>query len=580
MQKNSHKISGHDVDVVTRTEQVNQLLHGIPATVVSCLLLALISTLVLWNSVPHSDLLIWVAVFVAIVLSYFWLWHIGKHALTHNTSVFWRTLLRLAVLVIGITWGMLPVFLFPNDLPHQLFLPFVASGMTAAAIAALAADRVSAQLFLFPMLIPLIMRLFVEGGEIPLAMAAMIVLYLLYLLIVSYRNEQAFRDMQALREQVSLQNVELRKTQRLARLGSWKLDIKSGDLQWSDEVYSIYGRDPLSFTPELSTYYKELVHPADLADLQLAEQAAYRIPGQLHSIDHRIIMPNGDLSWVHVDGMAITDSNGQQTHLVGTVQDITERKQNEVNLVSARDAADHANNAKSEFLTSMNHELRTPMNAILGYSQLLKHENTLSVKHKGYAQEILNAGKHLLQLINEVLDLSKVESGSIKLSLEAVAVHDLVYECLHMVKPLADKRNIAIHRLGLQLAVVRADRTRLKQVLLNLLSNAIKYNHEAGSVTLELRMQDPQHLRILVTDSGPGIPANRLSELFMPFNRLGAENTNIEGTGIGLTITRRMVEMMGGSVDVISEVGIGSTFWIDLPIEPAGDNQQPVNEFS
>lgn len=171
-----------------------------------------------------------------------------------------------------------------------------------------------------------------------------------------------------------------------------------------------------------------------------------------------------------------------------------------------------------------------------------------------------------------MLDLAKVESGNIDLSLEPVEVCAVVDECLALVAPLADQRSIELQHQGLQGAAVRADRTRLKQVLLNLLSNAIKYNREGGGVTLNVQPQGDDQLRIQVIDTGPGIPADRLTGLFEPFNRLGAEAGEMEGTGIGLTITRRIVEMMGGAVDAQSEVGVGSTFWIELPLEVLSDS--------
>ena len=238
-----------------------------------------------------------------------------------------------------------------------------------------------------------------------------------------------------------------------------------------------------------------------------------------------------------------------------------------IELTLAHNAAEKANRAKSEFLANMSHELRTPMNAILGFGQIMEYDSTLSDDNKENVHEILKAGNHLLELINEVLDLAKIESGHIDLSLEPVGVFDIVEECLSLASTLADKRGIELSHTGLKGITVRADRTRLKQALLNLLSNAIKYNGEGGSVRIEVSPSGNDRLRIRVTDTGPGIPAVRLSELFQPFNRLGAENSDIEGTGVGLTITRRIAGMMGGSVDVESEVGVGSTFWIELPIE-------------
>ncbi len=238
----------------------------------------------------------------------------------------------------------------------------------------------------------------------------------------------------------------------------------------------------------------------------------------------------------------------------------------------AHEESELANRAKSNFISSMTHELRTPMNAILGFGQLLEMDDSLSDENKDNVREIIQAGNHLLELINEVLDLAKIESGHMKLSLAPTLLLPVIEECVHLTSSLAEKRSIRVcHRCAPGIKV-SADRIRLKQALLNLLSNAIKYNRDGGSVQIEAKSIDARRLRILVSDSGRGIPKDKLTELFQPFNRMNAETSGIEGTGIGLTITRRIVELMGGSVEVDSELGRGSTFYFDLSLATQIEN--------
>ncbi|CAK0779994.1 Histidine kinase [Gammaproteobacteria bacterium] len=264
---------------------------------------------------------------------------------------------------------------------------------------------------------------------------------------------------------------------------------------------------------------------------------------------------------------AVTTTDGRIQYVFNIFTDYTEELARRTELAQAKEAAERASQAKSDFLSSMSHELRTPMNAILGFAQFLEIYGRLDAEQKESISEILKAGHHLLELINEVLDLAKIEAGRIDLSLEPVELAVLVDECFDLVYPLAAARNITLQSGNLAGMAMRADRMRLKQVLLNLFSNAIKYNIKGGRVHLNIRQIASERLRLSVSDSGPGIPPERLELLFQPFNRLGAEHSDVEGTGIGLTITRRLVEMMGGSVGVESQIGVGSTFWIELPAE-------------
>jgi signal transduction histidine kinase len=236
-------------------------------------------------------------------------------------------------------------------------------------------------------------------------------------------------------------------------------------------------------------------------------------------------------------------------------------------LEEAKQEAERANHAKSDFLSRMSHELRTPMNAILGFGQLLEMENPRPEDQENVAQ-ILKAGRHLLDLINEVLDLSRIEAGRMSISLEPVPAGELMLECVQLIRPLAAQRKIRIE-CQLEITCMRhvlADRQRLKQVFLNLISNAVKYNRDAGCVTLSHEVAQDNWLKIKVADNGYGIPKQDMGRLFNAFERLGREGRAEDGAGLGLALSKRLVELMGGRIGLESAVDEGSIFWVELPL--------------
>ena len=243
-------------------------------------------------------------------------------------------------------------------------------------------------------------------------------------------------------------------------------------------------------------------------------------------------------------------------------------------LVEAKEQAEAASQAKSAFLSSMSHELRTPMNAILGFAQLLELDSSLEPKHKDKVREIRGAGAHLLELINDVLDLSRIESGKLSLSLEKMELAPTLESCMRLMAGQAAERGVNLTEPDGDCAnvVLRADPSRLKQVLLNLLSNAIKYNLPKGKVSISCEAVDDRRYRIRVADTGVGISHAHRHRLFDEFDRLGAEGGGVEGAGIGLAVSKRLIELMGGRIGLESTTGQGSTFWIELPYERRPDD--------
>ena len=344
----------------------------------------------------------------------------------------------------------------------------------------------------------------------------------------------------------------------------------------SEECRMIYGMEPQAFYDRPDLFW-EMVHPDDRPGLIKAGQFA-----QTHlspfAWEGRVLLASGDLLDVSIRARPERLANGD-TIWDGVVVDVSALKRAQAAMQAAKEEAERANNAKSEFLSRMSHELRTPLNAILGFGQLLEMDHLTSTQKSSVAQ-ILRGGRHLLDLINEVLDIARIESGSVEFKLEPVPVSELVSATLLLVGPLAKARGIRFDPLlpaACRLEML-ADRGRLTQVLLNLLSNAIKYNRDHGRVSLHCEEREGGRVRLSVTDTGLGLTSEEVARLFTPFERLGATRLGVEGTGIGLAISRSLAEAMGGSLGVDTEPGRGCTFFVDLPAAPVlqASEQSPV----
>jgi PAS domain S-box-containing protein len=513
--------------------------------------------------------------------------------------------------------------------------------------------------------------------------------YLVAALIDIGERKEAEARLLTLAQEVQQSEERLRRSQIYANIGTWDWDIQTGGLFWSERIGPLFGY--AEALPETSyARFLAAIHPEDRQRVMDAVAACVERQGE-YNIEHRIVRAdNGEIRWMLERGDVVRAADGTPLHMLGVVQDVTERKRLEVDLREAllevssifraaasgfalvrdglidgcnptlegilgyapgalvrkplaslaapgtaddllvqgieerlqggemyrgehrlrhrdgraiwalihasrvdpsdphariilniadispakryeadlrqaKDLAEAANRAKSEFLSRMSHELRTPLNAILGFAQLLDADpqEHLTASQRESNDQILKAGWHLLALINEVLDLAKIEAGRVEISMESVAVTTVALECVTIIEPLSAKRGIAIAIDCPPGMAVRADRTRLKQVLLNLLSNAIKYNREGGQVAIRTLPEGTDGIRISVTDHGLGLTEEQRARVFEPFTRFHGDE--VEGSGIGLTITERLVQLMGGYLEVESTPGEGSCFSVVLP---------------
>ena len=366
------------------------------------------------------------------------------------------------------------------------------------------------------------------------------------------------------------QVVELAQRLQLASeasgIGTWERDMAQPRSRWDATTMALFGLPPDGPTPTFDEFMT-MVHPDDRAHVAVA------VATQKSQVEYeyRVIRPDGSVRWLVTRGRAQRDAAGRVLSRTGICLDVTERREAQAAL-QAKELAERANAAKTEFLSRMSHELRTPLNAVLGFAQVMALDTAepLSDVQRARIGHIQNAGWHLLALINDVLDLARIESRQSPLKPSVVPLAGLVDECLVMNAAAAAARGIEQCLLPAEPdpPAAWADPTRVRQVLLNLLSNAVKYNRPGGQVRVSLTRPAAGTVAVAVADDGPGLSPQQREHLFEAFNRLGREHGPVEGTGIGLTLSRLIAQQMGGDIDVDSGAGGGSVFRLVLPAAP------------
>lgn len=351
-----------------------------------------------------------------------------------------------------------------------------------------------------------------------------------------------------------------------AQLGIWELDLVNDKAYRNLRHDQIFGYESLQPDWGQEIFLTHVVLE-DREPVQKSFKKAFAT-GDL-SMECRIVWPDKSIHWISAQGRVFRNDKGDPVKMMGTVADVSERMRDQEALQHAKEDAVRASKFKDQFLSTMSHELRTPLNAVLGFSDLLSEERygPLNERQRRYVTHIHTGGTHLLRLINDILDLSKIEAGHLQLAIESVSVSSSFAEVLDTMRPLADKKSQTLVQHAVPDLSVRADATRFKQVLMNLLGNAIKFTPDGGKIELAAQRLG-EVVRVEVRDSGPGIPPGEQQRIFEAFYRLRQPDKAPEGTGLGLAITRRLVELHGGHLGIESQPGLGSCFYFTLPIVP------------
>lgn len=571
-----------DVVSVVLAKQTKLLYGALNISLIATLINSCVLIVVLWPVVARELLIGW-AVLIWTLSAVRWFVALKYHQQTLDQQALprWHQYFATGVYAAGIVWGFAAVWLYPlQGIGYQVFLTFVLGGMAAGSLTSLSYDRKLATIFLFLLMVPLVIRVLFSQEQLNIAMGLMLGYFCLMFVLTSNRIGKNIEQNILYELDIQLRHKQIKQSEhrnevllQTASDAFFLHDLKGRFIDVNEQACKStgYSREEL-----LQMSVSDIEKGADeqlLMEMWPTLKAAGKLELEcLHRRKDGTTFPVE----VHIGPVEIDE----HSYVSALVRDITVHKEALESYNQAKLEAQRLNLAKSRFLSHISHELRTPLNAILGFAQLLQlNEKDLNELQKMNVNEIHKAGGYLLEMINELLDLSRIESGKLELDNQAFPMTEVIAECLNLVRSQADSFQVKIiERLTDAECIIWADPVRTKQVILNLLSNGVKYNSHPGELTLECIMVEQKWLRVKISDTGEGIAEQDLLRLFNPFERLD-NRPNIEGTGIGLVITKLLIEAMGGEIGVNSHKGQGSVFWLDFVLckEAVEEQVKPIH---
>jgi signal transduction histidine kinase len=539
-------------------------MRGLPISLISTLALAAVTILVMWPTVPHSLLIGWSSVFIAVTALRGVLWALTRTTYFERRSItFWRALFVLGCGLSGSSWGVASLLFDPTDPYLSMFMALVIAGTAAGAITSLASDKWAAYALVLPAVLPFALDKLASAHSVDIAVGTITLLFLATLAGSINRLHSQISIIIDTRARLEISQTEvfklnerMRMATHVARVGIYEWDLVGKKAEWDARVYEIWDLDPS--TPATLEAWQSRIHPADLDATLLRFQEVLQSEND-YDLEFRVLSREGVATDIRSRGRIERDAAGHPLRMIGLVMDITELRR--------------LDRLKQEFVSMVSHELRTPLTSIRGALLMLASaEGQLSAPRNRQLLDLANRNaERLARLIDDILDMDKIEYGRMRFDMATHDLQELLIQAIATNTPYAENLTVNLNLQPAPAAIsVHVDASRLIQVVTNLLSNAAKFSSPGQTVQVSTEVRD-KTVRVAVRDQGPGIPAEFQSKIFGKFCQGdSSDSRNRGGSGLGLAISKAIVEAMQGSINFATVAGAGTTFYFDLPLVEQG----------